>query len=103
MMHSFGSYSMWGPTPFGGFAFLGVIGLLIGAVLLVLVLALKGYALWFAAKRDDKGWFVALLILNTAGILELIYLIFIVRRWPKIYNGPKTPHNNDHNNGPKAN
>ena len=39
----------------------------------------KGLALWHAAKRDEKKWFVALLILNTLGILEIIYLFFIVK------------------------
>lgn len=52
------------------------------------VIALKGYAMWHAAKRDEKGWFVALLVINTFGILELIYLYFIVEKWkkPKHYN-----------------
>ena len=40
----------------------------------------KGVALWRAAKRDEKGWFIALLILNTAAILEIIYLFFIIPR-----------------------
>lgn len=34
----------------------------------------KGLALWRAAGRGEKKWFVFLLILNTAGILEIIYL-----------------------------
>ena len=37
----------------------------------------KGLALWRAAKRGEKWWFVALLLLNTMGILEIIY-IFVV-------------------------
>jgi hypothetical protein len=52
-------------------------------ILAVGLLALKGYSLWIAARRDDKGWFVALLILNTVGILELIYLYFIADIWQK--------------------
>ena len=39
----------------------------------------KGLALWHAAKREEKKWFVALLILNTLGILEIIYLFWIVK------------------------
>lgn len=35
----------------------------------------KGLALWRAAKLGSKGWFIALMILNTAGILEIIYLL----------------------------
>ena len=34
----------------------------------------KGYALWHAASFKERNWFVAILILNTAGILEMIYL-----------------------------
>ena len=39
----------------------------------------KGVALWFAARNYQKGWFIALLILNTLGILEIIYLLFFRR------------------------
>jgi hypothetical protein len=69
---------------------LGVVGFgalgIIVALALLLVLALKGYALWHAAKRDEKGWFVALLVLNTFGILELVYLAFVVKKWSKHHN-----------------
>lgn len=34
----------------------------------------KGLALWRAARRGDKVWFVVLLMVNTAGILEILYL-----------------------------
>ncbi len=34
----------------------------------------KGLALWRAANRGDKWWFIAFLIVNTLGILEIIYL-----------------------------
>lgn len=36
----------------------------------------KGLGLWHSAKKDDKGWFIAILILNTAGILPIIYIYF---------------------------
>jgi len=39
-------------------------------------LVLRGFALWRAAQRKDKVWFIILLILNTIGILPLIYLLF---------------------------
>jgi hypothetical protein len=39
----------------------------------------KGLALWHSAKRQQGWWFVALLILNTAGILEIIYLFAIAK------------------------
>ncbi|MCX6763555.1 MAG: DUF5652 family protein [Candidatus Moranbacteria bacterium] len=43
----------------------------------------KGWALWKAAKKGDKIWFIVLLIVNTLGILEIIY-IFIFSREQKI-------------------
>ena len=34
----------------------------------------KGLALWHSARRKQPWWFVALLVINTMGILEIIYL-----------------------------
>lgn len=34
----------------------------------------KGVALWKAAKNSHKKWFVALLIVNTMAVLEIIYI-----------------------------
>ncbi len=44
------------------------------AVLAVWALFWKGLALWRASKSNQVYWFIALLILNTVGILEIIYL-----------------------------
>lgn len=38
------------------------------------VLPWKGWALWRAAQRCQKIWFVVLLVLNTIGILEILYI-----------------------------
>jgi len=35
----------------------------------------KGLALWKAGRRYQLGWFVALLIVNTMGLLEIFYLV----------------------------
>ncbi len=40
----------------------------------------KAVALWKAAQRNKKGWFIALLLLNTLGILEGIYIFWISER-----------------------
>jgi methionyl-tRNA synthetase len=34
----------------------------------------KGVALWRAARKESTAWFVVLLIVNTLGILEIIYI-----------------------------
>lgn len=46
-------------------------------VALIWTLIWKGLALWQAAKRSDKIWFVAMLVVNTVGILEIIYLAYL--------------------------
>jgi len=50
------------------------IPLILVAVLWTIVL--KGYALWHSARGGQKKWFIALLVINTLGILEIIYLIW---------------------------
>ncbi len=65
--------------------YLGVGSLLLPDVAGIIVLLLiwnlfwKGFALWHAAKRGDKWWFIAMLIINTAGILEIVYLFFFAK------------------------
>lgn len=34
----------------------------------------KGLALWRAARLEQRNWFMAILVLNTVGILEIGYL-----------------------------
>ena len=100
MMNSpFGYNHMYGGSWFYGFG-PGVALLygLIGTILLVVLIALKGYALWTAAKRDEKWWFIAMLILNTVGILEVVYLVFFVKQLHK-RNGNHTEHH-DHPHHP---
>jgi hypothetical protein len=41
----------------------------------------KGLALWRASSLRQKHWFVALLIINTLGILEIIYLFLIAKNY----------------------
>ncbi len=43
-------------------------------LLVVWTLVWKGMALWTAAKADSKKWFVALLVINTMGLLEILYI-----------------------------
>lgn len=39
----------------------------------------KGLSLWHASRRGQEKWFVAILIVNTVGILEIIYLFAILK------------------------
>lgn len=47
-------------------------------VLFVLILAWtlywKGMALWRSARANHQTWFIVLLVVNTLGILEILYL-----------------------------
>lgn len=54
-------------------------GLNIWVVILMLawVLPWKGVALWKAAKNNNIPWFIALLVVNTAGILEILYVFVL--------------------------
>ena len=39
----------------------------------------KGLALWHSGRRGQQWWFVAFLFINTAGILEIVYLFLIIK------------------------
>ena len=52
--------------------------ILIG-ILLIWTLVWKGLALWKSARISRKDWFVLLLLLQTVGILDIIFLYFVGR------------------------
>lgn len=74
-------------TPFD----VGFLGLLLPFVIVVAVavLILKGFSLWYAARGGQKYWFIALLIVNTLGLLEIVYLLFFRPNAP--YGTKSTP------------
>lgn len=37
----------------------------------------KGLALWRAARSEQTTWFVILLVVNTLGLLEIVYLYLV--------------------------
>lgn len=39
-----------------------------------------GWALWRAARRTQKKWFIALLVLNTLAILEILYIFIFSKK-----------------------
>lgn len=51
------------------------------AILLVALWTLpwKGWALWLAARNKHKWWFIALLVINTVAILDIIYIFAVGR------------------------
>ena len=53
-------------------------------VLFLWSLLWKGMALWRASKNDQKNWFVVMLVVNTIGILELVYLFYFAKKRMKL-------------------
>lgn len=45
-------------------------------VMTLITLPLKAVAMWHAARAEQKGWYAALLIFNSLGLLELTYLFY---------------------------
>lgn len=74
-----GGFDGYGPMSFLTLSLFSIMAL----IALLWVVSIKGYALWHAAKRNEKWWFIALLIINTFGILELVYIIFFAKLWPR--------------------
>lgn len=57
------------------------------AVLIAVIawsLAWKGVSLWRAARNGSKPWFVALLLSNTLGVLDAVYLFAVEGRRPRL-------------------
>jgi len=53
-----------------------LVGILLVFVILLAVWSIvwKGFALWKAARQGDKAWFIVMLVVNTVGILEILYI-----------------------------
>lgn len=68
-MHDFSPFTSF--TPGLTLAFLPLV-----IVVVLWTIFIKGFALWHAARNTQKWWFISILVLNTVGILEVIYLIW---------------------------
>jgi len=68
-MHDFSPFTSF--TPGLALSFLPLV-----IVVVLWTIFIKGFALWHAARSTQKWWFIAILVLNTVGILEVIYLIW---------------------------
>lgn len=49
-------------------------------IALVWTLVWKGIALWKAGQNGHKGWFVFLFLLNTLGILDIVYIFWFSKK-----------------------
>jgi succinate dehydrogenase/fumarate reductase cytochrome b subunit len=49
-------------------------------LLILWTMVWKGMALWKAGRKDDMVWFIVLLLVNTVGILDIIYIYHLANR-----------------------
>jgi len=66
-----------------GFFNMGPVFWVIIGIALVWSLVWKGIALWKAGRNKQLGWFIWMLILNTEGILPILYLAFYQKESPE--------------------
>lgn len=66
---------VWGTTPPAWF---------VGALSIIVIWSLiwKGLALWHSARKGEYIWFVVILLVNSVGILDIIYLFLIAKKKP---------------------
>ncbi|MGD0976928.1 MAG: DUF5652 family protein [Minisyncoccia bacterium] len=50
------------------------------AVVVIWSIIWKGIALWKAAEKRSKPWFIILLLVNTIGILDIIYIYAVSKK-----------------------
>ncbi len=50
------------------------INLIFLAIIIIWTMIWKGFALWKAGRKNQPIWFIILLIVNTIGILEILYI-----------------------------
>lgn len=43
----------------------------------------KGFGLWHSAQNKQKGWYIAMLLLNTAGLLPIVYLVWFKPKYKR--------------------
>lgn len=71
----------YGPGAYGLGAWLPFLAVLAPFILVLILWTIfwKGLALWHSAQRGQPWWFVIMLVVNTLGILEIIYLFFVIK------------------------
>lgn len=57
-------------------------------IILIWSLVWKGLALWKSSRKNSPIWFVILLVVNTLGILEILYLFIFSELKKKPKNAP---------------
>lgn len=71
-------------------------------IVVIWTIVLKGFALWHAARASQKEWFIAILVLNTLGILEIIYLVWFRPSSPHAHRRSHSSHAPAHDSSKSA-
>lgn len=53
---------------------------LLFTIVIVWSIIWKGIALWNAARNNQLVWYIVLIVVNTVGLLEIIYLLFFRKK-----------------------
>ena len=59
----------------------GMIALFV--VIMIWTAIWKAIALWKSGRNNQLAWFIVLFIVNTVGILEIVYLLFFQKKHRK--------------------
>jgi hypothetical protein len=59
--------------------FTGLIGVFFG-LLIFWSIIWKGLGLWKAVKDNSKTWFIIMLVFNTVGIFEILYIFYFSKK-----------------------
>ena len=49
----------------------------------------KAMGLWKAAKKSQKWWFIAILVINSLAILPILYIFVFSKKKPKLITEEK--------------
>lgn len=64
--------------------YINVLGLTTFTILFVTIafwcVIWKGIALWKAARNGSKVWYIVMLVVNTVGILEILYIFLFSKK-----------------------
>lgn len=82
-INSWDSMMSWGGRPWMGAGF---------GLIAIWSIFWSGLSLWKAARNNDRYWFLALLLIHTAGILDMFYLfVFAKNKLVLVSEPPITP------------
>jgi hypothetical protein len=83
-------YMLWHAGMGGSYMAVPAIMAVLAPVIILLVLwslFWKGLSLWHAARRGQYWWFLIMLVINSLGILGIIYLFFVAKlKWGELFS-----------------